>query len=180
MNTVYYYEDFAIGQRFCSGPCRMHKERMMAFAAEFDPQPQHISERDARSSQFGALVASGWHTAAVSMRLFIAEALPPIAGGGQGLGIEALSWPHPVRPGDELRVVTEVTATRPSRSRPDNDDGFWPKSEDIGMFEPPFCCAQNHAEPGAKHTRSRFPQPKRHEGSFVPRGRSLRSNRVGP
>jgi acyl dehydratase len=123
VSMAYYYEDFAIGQRFSSNTCRMDKERMMAFAAEFDPQPQHISERDARSSQFGALVASGWHTAAVSMRLFIAEALPPIAGGGQGLGIEALSWPHPVRPGDELRVVTEVTATRPSRSRPDNDDG---------------------------------------------------------
>src|SRR4051812_24135837 len=119
VSMAYYYEDFAIGQRFSSNTCRMDKKRMMAFAAEFDPQPQHISERDAEHSQFGALVASGWHTAAVSMRLFIAEALPPIAGGGQGLGIEALSWPHPVHPGDELRVVTEVTATRPSRSRPD-------------------------------------------------------------
>ena len=119
MSTAYYYEDFAIGQRFSSNTCRMDKERMMAFAAEFDPQPQHISERNAECSQFGALVASGWHTAAVSMHLFIGEALPPIAGGGQGLGVEALSWPHPVRPGDELRVVTEVTGTRPSRSRPD-------------------------------------------------------------
>jgi acyl dehydratase len=119
VSMAYYYEDFAIGQRFSSNTCRMDKERMMAFAAEFDPQPQHISERNAECSQFGSLVASGWHTAAVSMHLFIAEALPPIAGGGQGLGVEALSWPHPVRPGDELRVVTEVTGTRPSRSRPD-------------------------------------------------------------
>lgn len=117
-SKAFHYEDFAVGQKFSSRSLRMEKDRIIAFAAEFDPQPQHLGEQEAANTQFGALVASGWHTAAVSMRLFV-EALPPMAGGGQGAGVESLAWPHPVRPGDELRVETEVIATRPSRSRPD-------------------------------------------------------------
>jgi acyl dehydratase len=119
MAEGHYYEDFAIGQRFHSSSFRMERDRITAFAEEFDPQPQHLSEGTAARSQFGELVASGWHTAAVSMRLFIVEALPPIAGGGQGAGIQDLAWPHVVRPGDELRVEAEVMAARISRSRPD-------------------------------------------------------------
>jgi acyl dehydratase len=119
MNEGHYYEDFAVGQKFHSRPFRIEKDRMIAFAEEFDPQPQHVSEQTAATSQFGQLVASGWHTAAVSMRLFVNEALPPLAGGGQGVGVEALAWPRPVRPGDALRVETEVVATRVSRSRRD-------------------------------------------------------------
>ena len=119
MSQGYYFEDFAVGKKFQSQPFRIDKERIMSFAEEFDPQPQHLSDETARASQFGELVASGWHTAAVSMRLFITQALPPIAGGGQGAGIDGLAWPHPVRPGDELHVEAEVIAARVSRSRPD-------------------------------------------------------------
>jgi acyl dehydratase len=119
MTREYHFEDFAVGQTFRSGSFRMERDRMVAFAQEFDPQPQHVSEEAAAASQFGELVASGWHTAAVSMRLFISEALPPIAGGAQGAGVDALAWPRPVRPGDELHVEAEVVAARPSRSRPD-------------------------------------------------------------
>ena len=114
-----HFEDFAVGQRFRSGSFRMERDRITAFAEEFDPQPQHLSEQAAASSHFGELVASGWHTASVTMRLFIADALPPIAGGGQGIGIEGLSWLRPVRPGYQLLVEAEVIAARPSRSRPD-------------------------------------------------------------
>ncbi len=113
----HYFEDFAVGQVFRSEPVRVEKERLVAFAQEFDPQPQHLSEAAAAATHFGQLVASGWHTAAISMRLFV-QNLPPIAGGSQGLGVDSIVWPRPVRPGDELRVETEVTALRPSRSRP--------------------------------------------------------------
>jgi acyl dehydratase len=119
MSQAWHYEDFVVGQKFRSRPFRIEKDRITSFAAEFDPQPQHLSEETATASQFGRLVASGWHTAAVSMRLFITEAFPPIAGGGQGVAMEALAWPHPVRPGDELSVEAEVVEARSSRSRPD-------------------------------------------------------------
>ncbi|MBV8521661.1 MAG: MaoC family dehydratase [Acetobacteraceae bacterium] len=119
MSQGYFYENFAVGKKFQSKPFRIEKERIMSFAEEFDPQPQHVSEQAARASQFGELVASGWHTAAVSMRLFVTQALPSIAGGGQGAGIDGLAWPYPVRPGDELHVEAEVIAARVSRSRPE-------------------------------------------------------------
>ena len=119
MREPRYFEDFEAGQVFRSGPYRMERDAIIALAREFDPQPQHLSEEAAASSQFGQLVASGWHTAAVSMRLFIQGALPPIAGGGQGLGVENLVWVRPVKPGDELHVEVEVLSMRPSRSRPD-------------------------------------------------------------
>ena len=113
-----YYEDFAVGDVFTSGSYRMDKARMIAFAEEYDPQPAHIDEAAARDSQFGRLVGSGWQTAAVAMRLMIADALPPLAGGGVGAGVE-IAWPQPVLPGDELRVRVEITKARASRSRPD-------------------------------------------------------------
>lgn len=118
MAEPYHFEDFAAGAVFRSGRRRVDAARIKTFAAEFDPQPQHLDETGAASSQFGELVASGWHTASLSMRLFT-EAVPPVPGGGMGLGVERLVWPRPVRPGDELRVEAEVTDTRPSRSRPD-------------------------------------------------------------
>lgn len=116
MAEPHYFEDFAVGAVFRSGGRRMEAERIKTYGAEFDPQPQHLDEQAAAGSQFGELVASGWHTASVTMRLFT-EALPPIPGGGMGTGVEQLAWPRPVRPGDELRVEVEVTAARPSRSR---------------------------------------------------------------
>jgi acyl dehydratase len=113
-----YLEDFAVGQTFGSGRLRINKERVLAFAAEFDPQPFHLDEAAARDSIFGGLAASGWHTAAVTMRLMIETELKP-AGGFVGAGLDECRWPRPVHPGDELRVECEVIEVRPSKSRPE-------------------------------------------------------------
>jgi acyl dehydratase len=112
-----YLEDFAVGQTFGSGRLRIEGERALAFAAEFDPQPFHLDEAAARRSIFGGLTASGWHTAAVTMRLLVETELKP-AGGLIGAGLDECRWPRPVRPGDELRVECEVIEVRPSKSRP--------------------------------------------------------------
>jgi acyl dehydratase len=113
-----YLEDFAVGQTFGSGRMRIDKERVFAFAAEFDPQPFHLDEAAARDSIFGGLAASGWHTAAVTMRLLCDSDLEP-AGGIIGAGLDECRWPRPVRPGDELRIECEVIEVRPSKSRPE-------------------------------------------------------------
>ncbi len=112
-----YLEDFAVGQSFSSGRLRIDKERAKAFAAEFDPQPFHLDEEGARHAIFGGLAASGWHTAAVTMRLLVESELKP-AGGIVGAGFDEFRWPRPVRPGDELRVESEVLEVRASKSRP--------------------------------------------------------------
>ena len=119
MIGAYRYDDFSLGQVFRSGDYAVTEAEIIAFASQYDPQPQHLSAAAAAESGFGQLVASGWHTAAISMRLFITEALPPIAGGSQGAGVDRLLWPRPVRPGDRLHVRVEVVAMRPSRSRPE-------------------------------------------------------------
>jgi acyl dehydratase len=111
-------EDFAVGQQFSSGRLLIDGERTHAFAAEFDPQPFHLDEAAARESFFGELTASGWYTAAISMRLLLDTGLNP-AGGYIGAGAEGFRWPRPVRPGDELRVECEVIDVRASTSRPD-------------------------------------------------------------
>jgi acyl dehydratase len=111
-------EDFAVGQTFSSGRLRIDKEQIFAFAAEFDPQPFHLDEAAARQSIFGGLCASGWHTAAVTMRLLLDSDLKP-AGGLIGAGLDECRWPRPVRPGDELRIQCEVIEVRPSKSRPE-------------------------------------------------------------
>ena len=114
-----YFEDFAVGQVFKpSGRVRVEKDEIIAFAKKFDPQPFHLDEEAARQSIFGTLVASGWHTAALTMSL-IARSEHRAAGGAIGLGFESLRWPIPVLPGDELRIESEVLETRPSKSRPD-------------------------------------------------------------
>ena len=113
-----YLEDFAVGQTFGSGRLRIDKERARAFAAEFDPQPFHLDEAAARQSVFGGLAASGWHTASVTMRLLVESDLKPV-GGIVGAGFDELRWPRPVRPGDELRIESEVLEVRPSKSRPE-------------------------------------------------------------
>jgi acyl dehydratase len=112
-----YLEDLAEGQRFTSASRAVTPEAIKAFAAEFDPQPFHLDEATAASSFFAGLAASGWHTAAITMRL-LAEGGLPLAGGVIGAGGE-ISWPRPTRPGDVLRVVSEVQAVTPSRSKPD-------------------------------------------------------------
>jgi acyl dehydratase len=116
--TVRYLEDFAVGQTFGSGRLRADAERIKAFAAEFDPQPAHLDEDTAKGTFFGGLAASGWHTAALTMRLLVESEFRP-AGGIVGAGFEEFRWPRPVRPGDELHLVSEVLELRPSRSRPE-------------------------------------------------------------
>lgn len=113
-----YYDDFHVGQRFTSRGAVLTRERLVAFGEEFDPQPQHLDDEQAATSNFGELVASGWHTAALTMRLQYEAALSHIAHGGMGAGIERLEWTRPVRPGDTLQVVVEVEEMRPSASKP--------------------------------------------------------------
>jgi acyl dehydratase len=116
--TEQYLEDYAVGQTYMSGRYRVDKDQIFAFAREFDPQPYHLDEEAARKSPFRGLAASGWHTAALTMRLLVDGAFKP-AGGILGVGFDELSWPRPVRPGDELRVRSEVLDVLPSKSRPD-------------------------------------------------------------
>lgn len=111
-----YLEDLEVGQRFTSGTIVMKENEMKAFAAEFDPQPFHLDEAAARASVFQGIAASGWHTAAVTMRLLVTGGFP-LANGIVGLGGE-LAWPRPTRPGDTLQVESEILEITPSRSKP--------------------------------------------------------------
>jgi acyl dehydratase len=115
---VRYLEDFEPGQKFGSGRLSVEPARIKSFAAEFDPQPFHVDEDSARDTFFKGLAASGWHTAAMTMRLLVEGELKP-AGGIIGAGFDEMRWPRPVRPGDELWVESEVLEVRPSKSRPD-------------------------------------------------------------
>ena len=110
-------EDFAVGDRFSGGALLVTTEMIKAFAREFDPQPFHTDEEAAKGTFFGGLAASGWHTAAMTMRL-LAEFGPPVAGGLIG-GSAEIAWPQPTRPGDVLHVECEILAVTPSRSKPE-------------------------------------------------------------
>lgn len=112
-----FLEDFRVGQRFTSAAHTLDAEQIKAFARQFDPQPFHLDEKAAEASFFHGLVASGWHTAAITMSLLVKSGMP-IAGGLIGAGGE-LTWPRPTRPGDTLTVESEVLAVTPSRSRPE-------------------------------------------------------------
>lgn len=112
-----YLEDLHVGQRFVSGARAVTAEEIKAFAGQFDPQPFHVDEAAAEASFFGGLAASGWHTAAITMRLLVDGGLP-LAGGAIGAGGQ-LSWPRPTRPGDVLRAESVIEKITPSRSRPD-------------------------------------------------------------
>ena len=115
----HYLDDLVPGQSFKGTTrLRMETDRIKAFAAEFDPQPFHLDEQAARASIFQSLAASGWHTAAATMRLLVDSEFQP-AGGIVGAGFDELRWPRPVHPGDELRVESEVLEVRPSKSRPE-------------------------------------------------------------
>ena len=113
-----FLEDFAAGQKFASGSARVDAERVKRFAAEFDPQPFHLDEQAAERTFFRGLAASGWHTAALTMRLLVGSELKP-AGGIVGAGFDEFRGPRPVRPGDELHLEVEVLEVRPSKSRPE-------------------------------------------------------------
>jgi acyl dehydratase len=117
MAAAHFLEDFAVGQTFRTATFRVTADDIHRFAGEFDPQPFHLDELAARDSIFRGLAASGWHTAAVTMKLLVASDLSP-ANGIIGMGFEELRWPKPVPPGDALYVVSEILAVRPSRSNP--------------------------------------------------------------
>ena len=112
-----YLEDLFVGQRFTSAAHRMDEEQIKTFAMEFDPQPFHLDEAAAQNTIFRGLSASGWHTAAVAMRLLVTGGLP-LGNGIIGLGGD-LAWPNPTRPGDTLHVESEILDVNPSRSKPD-------------------------------------------------------------
>jgi acyl dehydratase len=111
-----YLDDLQVGQRFTSGTYVIEEARIKAFAAEFDPQPFHLDETAAQASVFNGLAASGWHTAAIAMRLLVDGGLP-FAHGIVGLGGE-IAWPRPTRPDDILHVESEIVEITPSRSKP--------------------------------------------------------------
>ena len=116
--TGRYFEDFAVGQTFRNGPTApLTAEQIKAFAREYDPQPFHTDEEAAKHTFFQGLAASGWHTAALTMRLFVDSDVKPV-GGYVGAGGEELRWPRATRPGDSLRVEIQVLDTRLSQSRP--------------------------------------------------------------
>ena len=116
-STPMYLEDLAAGQTFRSGTITVDRQSIVAFAAEFDPQPFHLDESAATGSLFGRLVASGWHTAALTMRLLVSGGFQ-VAGGLIGMGVESVRWPRPVYPGDVLHVESEVLEVRTSQSNP--------------------------------------------------------------
>ena len=111
-----YLDDLAVGQRFETATCTVSEAQIKAFAREFDPQPFHLDDEAARASLFEGLAASGWHTAAITMRLLVDRGIP--AGGLIGAGAE-IAWPRPTRPGDTLQVHSEIVEVAASRSRPD-------------------------------------------------------------
>ena len=118
MTDSIYLDDMQPGQVFGSNNVTVDAEMIRRFAAEYDPQPFHLDDAAAQSTLFRGLVASGWHTSALTMRLLVEGGLP-IAGGVIGAGMDELRWPTPVRPGDVLHLHIEVLEVRPSQSPPD-------------------------------------------------------------
>lgn len=116
--TERFLEDLKVGQTFGSGRFYVDAESIKRFAHEFDPQSFHLDEDAARGSMFEGLAASGWHTGAITMKLLVESDFNP-AGGVIGASLDELRWPKPVRPGDVLRVQTEVLEVRRSRSKPE-------------------------------------------------------------
>jgi acyl dehydratase len=116
MTAARYLEDFAVGQSFRSDSFTLDAAQIKDFAGQFDPQPQHLDEVAAADSFFGGLVASGWHTAALTIKLIVQSELK-IAGGLVGSGLDEFQWYRPVRPGDTLRVEFDVLEVQQSISR---------------------------------------------------------------
>jgi acyl dehydratase len=112
----HYLDDLKIGDRFRSEPLNVTEEEVIEFAHKFDPQMFHLNHKTAERTLFKGLIASGWHTAGITMRLFVQTL--NFAEGAIGLGVDELRWPTAVRPGDVLTVETEILDLRPSRSKP--------------------------------------------------------------
>src|SRR5215469_15580184 len=111
-----YFDDLKTGDRFKSEPLNVTEKEVIEFAHKFDPQMFHLSRKAAERTLFKGLISSGWHTAAITMRLFVQTL--NFAEGAIGLGVDELRWPNAVRPGDVLTVETEILDLRPSRSKP--------------------------------------------------------------
>lgn len=116
-SSALHFDDLHVGDRFSSGTVEVTETDIKRFAGEFDPQPFHLDNEQARGTMFGGLAASGWHTAALTMRLLVTGG-PKLAGGVIGAGGE-IEWKTPTRPGDVLHVDSEVLELIPSRSRTD-------------------------------------------------------------
>jgi acyl dehydratase len=114
---MYYFEDFSIGDMFELGSKQVSEEEIIRFARQFDPQPFHVDPELAKESFFGGLVASGWHTTAIFMRLFVNGLLNKSASLASP-GVDEVRWVRPVRPGDVLRAHFTVVESTPSRTRP--------------------------------------------------------------
>ena len=115
--SILHWEDFVVGSVAEYGPRRVTREEIIAFAAEFDPQPMHMDEDFARSTMLGGLAASGWHTCAIGMRLIVDGFMANSASLGSP-GIDEVRWLKPVRPGDKLTLRRTVLEARPLKSRP--------------------------------------------------------------
>ncbi len=113
-----YFEDFPVGGTLDCGSKTFSREEIVAFARQFDPQPFHVDEEKARHSVFGGLIASGWHTCAVCMRLVVDAIVNQTASMGSP-GVDSIRWLKPVRPGDTIRLRATVIEAEPSKSRPD-------------------------------------------------------------
>ena len=111
-----YFDDLKVGDRFTSEPLEVTEKQVIEFAHKFDPQMFHLTRKSAERTIFKGLIASGWHTGAMTMRLFVQTL--NFAAGAIGLGVDELRWPNPVRPGDVLQVETEIIDLRLSRSKP--------------------------------------------------------------
>ena len=116
-SELLYFDDLHVGQRFVSGTHQIDEDDIKTFAKQFDPQPFHVDAEAAKTTFFEGLVASGWQTAALTMKLRVEGELQ-LAGGWIGLGVDSILWPSPVRPGDRLTAVTEIVEARESMSKP--------------------------------------------------------------
>jgi acyl dehydratase len=112
-----YFEDYEVGATYGFGAADVTEESIVSFAREFDPQPFHVDKEAAADGPFGGIIASGWHTCALMMRMYADHYLSRVASLG-GPGVDELRWPAPVRPGDRLTVRATVEKARPSRSKP--------------------------------------------------------------
>jgi acyl dehydratase len=117
VTALLHFEDFHIGRSFDCGPYHVTREEIVEYAREFDPQPHHLDEEAAKKSILGGLAASGWHTCAMTMRMFADQLIPLIEARG-GIGSPEGRWMKPVRPGDVLRAVAEVVEVKASSSKP--------------------------------------------------------------
>jgi acyl dehydratase len=117
--TPRFFEDFKVGEVLTFGNYKVSREAIINFASEFDPQPFHVDEEAARKSPFGGLIASGWHTAGMMMRMLVDEFMGSRSGSIGSPGFNELRWLKPVRPGDTLRLRVEVLDVMPSKSKPD-------------------------------------------------------------